>query len=105
MPNCNKYSCRCNKPCCFLDTSPKRIDCNYLKFVSGNQLMYNRNVELYAKLINNFEHKCKNQPCARNNCYDKPKQLPYASSFEDVLKMRKAQEIYSNPNYGNGIIF
>ena len=68
-------------------------------FVTGNQLIYNRNIELYARFIQNFENKCKNKPCARYNCNNKPRQLPYCNSFEEVLKMRKAQQIYANPNH------
>ena len=95
----------CNKKCCFLDSPSNRIDCNLMKYVTGNQLIYNKNIELYARFINDFDNKCRSVACARYNCHNKPRQLPYASSFEDVLKMRKAQQIYSNPNYKNGIIF
>ncbi len=93
----------CNSTCCFLDSPASRTDCNKLKNISGNQLIYYRNIALYAKFISNFENVCTNS-CNTYNCKSNPKQLPYCASFEDVLKMKKAQDMYSSPNYKNGII-
>ena len=86
----------CKQTCCYVNLPLNKPQCNHLNFISGNQLIYNNNVILYAKLIDNIENKCISKPC---QVKPKHNQLPYASSFEEVLKMQKAQVVYSNPNY------
>ena len=101
----------CGKPCCFLDTSASRRDCSRMKYVSGNQLIYNDKIQLYSRFIHDYEKYCKTKACSQLNCGSVNtktgkvvEQLPYASSFEEVLQMRRAQNTYANPNYKNGII-
>ena len=68
-------------------------------FVTNTQLINNKNIELDIDIIEKISYKCRNKPCYRYTCKDKPKQLPYCQSFEDVLRMKKAQNAYSNDNY------
>ena len=68
-------------------------------FITNNHLIYNKNLELCVDIIEKMENKCKNKPCSRYACKEKPRQLPYCQSFEDVLKMQKAKNIYSNENH------
>lgn len=85
----------CKKICCYANIPSNKQYCNNLINLTENQLIYNNIISIYAKLIDNINNKCSSKKCQTTQ----KNELPYASSFEELLKMKKAEVLYNNPLY------